>query len=350
MRAVGGATSWRLRRAAGLAVAMCLVVVGATACTGEPAPEPTPTPTAEETTEPAPTGVRVGVVLPAPTDPVAVAFHDAADELDALAEERKGEVASVRAVVPDDRQFEPDIAALLAEEGADLVCVLGTDGPRTARRLADRFPATRFCALGAPRDVGPDNLDLFEIAHEELGHVLGVVVEAASPNAPVAVVVEDESDPRARRRAGARAALAGAGPLVDVVVGDAAAAAELTDEDAPALATAIVDVSDPGVGAVVAASARSWIGPRALVVEASEPRALARWSVRADVVVGTAVQRLVDPAAAVQPPLGFAEEVFSLTFTEDAPEAVRAASTAAADEIAQGTRDPLAPQAAPASG
>lgn len=346
MRAVGGATGWRLRRAAGLVVTLCLVA-GSAACTGDPVPEPAPTPTADETAEPAPTGVRVGVVLPAPTDPVAVAFHGAADELDALAEEWKGDVASVRAVTPDDRQFEPDVAALLAEEGADLVCVLGADGPRTARRLAERFPATRFCALGAPRDVGPPNVDLFEVAHEELGHVLGVAVDTASPDAAVAVVLEDESDPRTRRRAGARAALTGADPLVLLVVGDAAAAAELTDEDAPALATAIVDVSDPGVAAVVAASARSWIGPRALVVDASEERSLARWSLRADVIVGTAVRRLVDPSARVQPPLGFAEEVFSLTFADDAPEAVPAASMAAAEEIAQGSRDPLAPRTAP---
>jgi hypothetical protein len=343
VRAVGSATNWRLRRVAWLAVAVGLAA-GLTACTNELVPEPTPTPTPAETSEPAPSGVRVGVVLPAPTDPVAVAFHDVEDDLDALAAERKGDIASVRAVVPDERQFEPDLAALLAEEGADLVCILGTDGPRTARQLADRFPATRFCALGVPREVGPDNLDLFEVAYEELGHVLGVVVDSASPAAPVAIVLGDESEPRTRRRAGARAALTGADPLVDVVIGDATAAAELTGDDAPRLATAIVDVSDPGVAAVVAAAARSWIGPRALPIDTSETDPLLRWSVRADVVVDTAVQRLISPSAPVQPPLGFAEEVFSLSFASDAPEAVRSASLAAADEIVAGTREPLAPQ------
>lgn len=323
---------------------MCLVA-GLAACTGEPVPEPAPTPTAAETSEPAPTGVRVGVVLPAPTDPAAAAFHDVEDQLDVLAEERKGDIVSVRSVVPDDQGFEPDIAALLAEQGVDLICILGTDGPRTARRLADRFPATQFCALGPPRDVGPENLDLFEIAHEELGHVLGAVVDVAAAGAPVAVVLGDESEPRTRRRAGARAALAGADPLVDVVTADAVAAARLTEEDAPPLATVLVDVSDTGVAAVVAASARSWVGPEALATDANTD-ALLRWSLRADVVVGTAVQRLVAPSARVQPPLGLAEDVFSLTFAGDAPDAVRSAGAVAAEEIASGVRDPLAPRTA----
>jgi hypothetical protein len=95
----------------------------------------------------------VAVVLPSPDDPRAVAFLDPAGELDALVEGRVGDVAAARTVVPDDADFVVDVAALLADGGTDLVCVLGGDGVRAALSLADRFPATRFCALG-PRGRG----------------------------------------------------------------------------------------------------------------------------------------------------------------------------------------------------
>jgi hypothetical protein len=92
----------------------------------------------------------VAVVLPAEGTARAAAFLAAADELAQLAEDRGGDVADVRSVVPDDPEFVPDVAALLADQGTDLVCVLGEDGVPVVLQLADRFPATRFCAIGEP--------------------------------------------------------------------------------------------------------------------------------------------------------------------------------------------------------
>lgn len=316
-----------------------------TACTADPAPEPSPPPPAEEATEPAPSGVRVAVVLPAAATARAAAFLDAAGELAQLAEEPGGDVASVRTVVPDTPEFVPDIAALLAEEGADLVCVLGEDGAPVVAELADRFPATRFCAIGRARDGQPGNLDLIEVAQEELGHVLGVAVGAVAGDDPAGVVLGDDGTEADRRRAGARAALTGSQLAVDAVVADATAVTELVDAlDGIGLASVLVDLADPVLATAVAATAPTWVGPRGVPIDASAGSAIVRWSLRADVLVGTSVGRLlgVEEAAEVTV-LGFGQDAFTLTFSDAVPSSVRAATEAAAEELATGTRDPLEP-------
>lgn len=343
MQAAGGrhrsGTRWRRVASVG-----SLIAVIAAACTDQPEPAPPATPPAEEAVDPAPTGVQVGVVMPARTDPASAEFHDADAQLADLAEERAGDVAGIRAVVPDEAGFEVDIAALMVEEGADLVCVLGSDGVRTARALSSRFPAARFCALGDPLAEGPDNVELFAVAHEELGHVIGIALAASARGGPVGLVLDGDRDAQMRRRAGARAALSGADVAIDAIVGDAAAAASLV-EDVPELALEILalDVTDPGPAAILAASAPTWVGPRAIAVDAPDSAALARWSLRADVVVAAAVDALVDGREPDAPPLGFTQGLFRVTFAEDIPDAVRGAIDAAADELGRGTRDPLAP-------
>lgn len=321
------------------------------ACTPEPVPDPSPTPTAEETSE-APSGVRVAVVLPPVGDPSAATFLDPSADLARLAEERVGDVARIEPVVLDDADFVPDTAAYLAETGADLVCLLSSDGGTAVRALADRFPATRFCAIAPARDDLPDNVDLLDIDHEALGHVLGVA--AGSVGSTVGIVLGDDAPDRIRRRDGARAALAEDEVPVDTVVTDPVGAGDLVATVAEAdLDVLIVDGADAGVASVVAAAVPAWVGPRGVAVDASAGPAFVRWSLRADAVIGAAIDGLVGERDPDTPDvLGFDEEVFTLSFTEGIDERRRAAVVEAAEQLAAGTRDPLGTrrQAGPAEG
>jgi hypothetical protein len=321
------------------------------ACTATESPTPAPSPTPDAMTEPAPSGVTVAVVLPAPDDPRSAAFLDADGQLDALVEERVGDVAAARTVVPDDADFVLDVAALLADGGTDLVCVLGGDGVRVALALADRFPATRFCALGPPREGQPPNVDLFDVAHEELGHVLGVAVRGAAGTGQAGLVLGDDGDDAVRRRAGARAALAGTPVGVDAVVRDATEVTELIDAlDDVDLAALLVDHADPVLATALAALAPLWVGPRGVPIDSSAGSPVVRWSLRADVVVGASLDRLVGAEEdEVLTTLGSAHDLFVLTFADGVAEGVRTATEAAAEELAAGTRDPLAPPEGTAS-
>lgn len=314
----------------------------AAACTGSPSP-PVPTPTPTVTDEPAPSGVAVAVVLPPADDPASSTFVDVEERLDDLASSRIGDVAGVRAVAVDDADFLPDTAALLADAGTDLVCVLGTDGVRTVLDLADRYPASRFCALGDLRDELPANVDVFEVAHEELGHALGTAAAGLTAGAPVGIVIGDDDAERTRRRSGARAALATSSVVIDAAVDGAESAADLVaaanDAD-ESLAVVLLDTASTSIAAATAGSARWWIGPAGLT--ADDPAAL-RWGLRADVVVGAAVDRLVLPDEPDLPTrLGFAQELFSIRYDDQVPDEVRDAVRVVADELARGVRDPLA--------
>jgi basic membrane lipoprotein Med (substrate-binding protein (PBP1-ABC) superfamily) len=349
VRAVSGVGAARWRAVA----ASTLAAVALAGCTDDAPPPPTPTPTADETTEPAPTGVRIAVVLPPRSDPASVLFADVERQLAELEAERLGDVAGVRAVVPDGEDFVVDVAALLADAGTDLVCVLGDAGLQTVLDLADRFPASRFCAVGEARENQPVNVDVFEVAHEELGHVLGVATAVAVSDAPVGLVLGGDDDARIRRRAGARAALAGVEVSLDGVVTDVAEAAELATaagDDTPA--AIIIDVADGAVGSVLAAAAPAWIAPRGLAIEDAGGADIVRWSVGVDVIVAAALDRLLSGEPPVEGPvaLGFAEGLFTLAFAEGVDDAVRAATQVAADELARGVRDPLESRAPRSTG
>lgn len=310
-----------------------------TACT-EQVPEPAPSPSPEESSEPAPSGVSVAVVLVPPGGGPSLPADDVEGRLATLAAERVGDVASIRPVTVDDVDFVPDTAALLADGGTDVVCVLGGSGPRTVLDLADRFPATRFCAAGEPRDDLPANVDLFGIDHEALGHVLGVVAASLAGDRPLGVVTDDDGDERARRRTGLRAALASSALVLDAAIADVDAAAELADAvaqgDEP-LAALVIDTSSTAVAELLAPAATSWIGPSDLTPDTA---AAVQWSIQVDAIISAAVDRVVSPDEVDGPRvLGFAEEVFALRYEEGVPEAVRDAATVAADEIARGTRD-----------
>jgi hypothetical protein len=340
-------TRTRRRLALPLVTAVLLVV----GCTSSPEPAPPPSPEPDEAAEPTPSGIRVAVVLPPAGDPMAAAFLDVPGELATMSEGRVGDVAAVRSVQPDGAGFVQDVAALLADQGEDLVCVLGDDGVRTVLTLADRFPATRFCAIAPPRDGQPDNVELFDVAHEEVGHVLGAALAATVGTGEAGIVLGDDGGNVARRRAGARAALAGTDVLVDTVVTDASEVTALVGvlEDAE-LDAVLVDLADPVLATAVAGAAPGWIGPRGVPIDASAGAAVVRWSLRADVIVGEAVDRLIGNADDDQATtLGVGDDVLTLTFADDVAEAVRTAAEVAIAELAAGVRDPVGPSAPDAS-
>jgi hypothetical protein len=321
-----------------------LLLVLAAACTGsEPPPSPEPDPTPAE--EPAPSGVDVAVVLPPEGDPTSLALVDAEARLDDLAEDRVGDVARIRTVRVDDADFVPDTAALLADGGSDLVCVLGNGGQQVVADLASRFPATRFCAVGGPDPDGPRNVDAFEVAHEELGHVLGTAAALLAAERPVGIVLGDETDERARRRAGAVAALDGAELAVDTAVAGPDEAADLVAalSDAPPLGVVLLDTTSAALTEALQEAAPLRVAPAGT---AAEPPATVRWSIRIDTIVGAAVDRVVvpdEPEPLLR--LGFAQQLFSLSFEAAVPEEVADAVEVVADELARGVRDPLTPVA-----
>jgi hypothetical protein len=319
-------------------VAGVLAVVG---CTEDADPSPPPDPTPEAAITPSPSGVRVAVVLP--EDDVASAeIEHGREALDQLAEDRTGDVAALRTVVADESVFQPDLAALLADDGHDLVCIIGQDGARTALELGDRFPATRFCAVGTPREEQPVNVDLFDVAFEELGHVLGVVAaEVAGDDGEVALVRADDRRDRARRRAGLVAGIGDTAVTVDRRASDRSDPRGLVEEleDAGPDVT-FVDAAGT-VGRAVAEDA-----PGALIVpsmlaedEAVAARAIATYELRPDVIVDAAVDRWLDEDDRGDV-LGFADGVFVVELADAVPEAAAAYEDAVAALVA-GEGDPI---------
>lgn len=325
-----------MRRCRSLAALVLLV-----ACTGSD-PTPTPTPTPTSTDEPAPSGVEVAVVLPPADGPTSLTLVDVEERLEDLAAERVGDVARIRTVTVDDAGFVPDTAALLADGGADLVCVLGTEGARVVADLASRFPASRFCAIGELAGERPENVDLFDLAHEELGHVLGSAAALLAGGDAVGVVLAGDTDERTRRRAGARAALASSSVVVDGSVADVAEATELVasiEEAGTELAVVLIDTASTSVAEVLSRAAPIPVGPAGL---ATDIPASVRWSVRVDAIVGAAVDRVVSPDDPDLPTrLGFAQRVFAIGFEDEVTDEVRSAIEVVADELARGVRDPL---------
>jgi hypothetical protein len=326
--------------------AILLAALLVTACTTT-APTPDPTPSPSPTDEPAPSGVDVAVVLPPAEDPTSLTLLDVDERLEDLANERVGDVARIRAVTVDDAGFVPDTAALLADGGADLVCVLGTDGADVVVDLAARFPAARFCATGDPGLERPDNVDLFDLAHEELGHVLGTGAALLAEGDGVGVVLGGDTDERVRRRAGARAALASSSVVLDGTVEDVAGATGLVDALAgpgDGLAVVLLDTSSTSLAEVLSTAAPRRLAPAGL---ATDTPATVRWSVRVDAIVDAAVDRVVAPDETDRPDrLGFAQRTFAISFEDDVPIAVRDTLQVVADELARGVRDPLAAVAA----
>lgn len=324
-RAVAGCPWWTV-------IAAALVLAG---CTGTPTPPPTPAPTPEAAPAPSPSGLRIGVVLP-PADVTSEEdLDELASDLEELTAERSADVATVRTVVPDGARFSADVAGLLAADGYDLVCVLDPAGARIAQEVADRHPATRFCAVGAARDATAPNVDLLDVAHEELGHAVGTVVTVLADGGAVGLVLGDDAAERTRRAAGLRAALVGADLVLDAVASDVDldAVADLVGDADPDVL--VVDAAGPLGGALLADGPDLSAAP-ATVGRTDPPVTSLTWQVRPSAIVGAVVDRLVDRGGDDVDALGFADGVFEVTLDAGAPDAARTALDEIVAELAGG--------------
>jgi hypothetical protein len=318
-----------------------VLLVAAAACTAdeEPAPDPPPDAEAEEAS---PGGARVGVVLPSADRTTPEALEVARVQLAELEEDRLGDIAAVRTVVPDDEVFAGDLAALLADDGYDLVCLFGAGGSRKVLDLADRFPSTRFCSTGTRPDDGPDTVDLFELAHEELGATLGAVAATLAGDGTVGLIRGDGRGDRADRRRGALASLAASDVVLDVALDEGQASSELLDVATEADPDVVlVDAEDAIATEVLDTLGALAVGPVALDEDATGPAV--GWELRLDAVVDASVTRLLDADVVVPARLGFREGAFEVVIDDGLPQVVATTFASVRDAIAAGDRDPVAP-------
>lgn len=327
-----------LRRVAAAVLAVLTLV----ACTDAELPDEGPPPA--DTADQAPSGLRVAVVLAVEDGGTDTATVDQLrDRLVELDEERGAEIADLRVTVPDGPGFVGDIAALFAGDGRDLVCLLGDVPAPVVVDLADRFPATRFCAVGTDRGDLPANVQLIGVAQEELGFVLGAAALALAEGGGVAVLSDVDRSDRTRRRVGIAAALGEAGPVLQVPLDDDGgvdldAFGELrdaADEDGE-LGAYVIDASPAVTTQLIAA-----LPPGSVVAPARDTDDLdvaVRYGIDVGAIVARALDRLVDEAPADLGEVGFGRDAFDLD-TSSAPEAVGAAVEAARQLVLAGEVD-----------
>lgn len=180
------------------AAAVCLLALGLGACTGggqdtvTPAPTPSPAATPAELTSAA-------VVLP----PRGSISEEAADTLERAIETTVSAADSdvaLRVVQPDGPEFVAGIAGLLADDGFDLVCVLGQAGTAAVATLALQQPGTRFCMVG-PVDEGPENLWAPALRHREAAWLAGVAAALADGSGPVGMIFREGQPALSAKRA-----------------------------------------------------------------------------------------------------------------------------------------------------
>lgn len=332
-----------------VAVASVLAsVLAATGCT-PPGPVEDPQPPPAEEADPAPSGLRVGVVLVVDEGTDTASVDELETALEALAEERADTVATLRTVVPAPLTFAADAAGLLAADGADLVCLLGDVGAGVVIDLAGRFPGTRFCATGSTSDDLPGNVHLLEVAQEQLGYALGTLASAIADGDDVLVLTADDRTDRTRRREGVTRALGTApdvlrlpfvaedtGRVLDVEELRARLDARAEDRGAlgavildapPDLVTAALEILPPGTALV---PARGTAGRDDLVV---------RYRIEVAAIVAGALDRLAAEEPPEPRPLGAAEGAFTLLLSGAAPEELGALRDATIAALAAGRVD-----------
>lgn len=169
-------------RAAGALLALLVLLP---ACLrSAPAPDPSPGPTAPTTAAPSPvSGLRIAVVLPPATLATTASIAATRADLDALRQRFGSDIASLRVVQPDTPAFVADVTDVVAEGGADLVCVVGPGAGAVVLEAAPRFPTTEFCATpatAAPEEL-PPNVLLVDVRVEELAFLAGAAARLADP-------------------------------------------------------------------------------------------------------------------------------------------------------------------------
>ncbi len=162
-------------------VALLLVALVLTACEGgqpRPAPSPTPTPLLEASPTPV-TGLSVAVVLPPPDVATEAERASLKAAINDLGRAHREGIGQLRVVDPDGLSFVGDTAALLAREGVDLVCALGTGAIDQIVQIASDYPSTRFCVAPATPRRTPGNVLPINVRVEEMGYLAGVAAGMA---------------------------------------------------------------------------------------------------------------------------------------------------------------------------
>ncbi|MBW3659476.1 MAG: BMP family ABC transporter substrate-binding protein [Actinobacteria bacterium] len=174
------------RRAAGTLLAALLLLPACLRSGPEPAPSPSPT--APVTAAPSPaTGLEVAVVLPPASLGAAAGAAATREDLDDLRRRLGADIRSLRVVQPDAPAFVADVTEVVAEGGADLVCVVGPGAGEVVLAAAPRFPTTEFCATPATAaaELVPPNVLLIDVRVEEVAFLAGVAARLADrPRAP----------------------------------------------------------------------------------------------------------------------------------------------------------------------
>jgi basic membrane lipoprotein Med (substrate-binding protein (PBP1-ABC) superfamily) len=343
---------WRARTPSGVLVALVLLLA---ACTnGDAASEPVPSPPVPAPAPAPPIGARVAVVLP-PTsvlDPaVLTALEAQLAELGADAGESVRELAGYPAADP---RFVEDVTVWLAEQGTDLVCVLGERAEAVVVELAARYRDVRFCAVpssppatdGVDTEVD-DRIVRVDLRVEELGYLVGVAARTEAGEAPIGLVLGGDELPGERFREGLLAGLAGAEVVEADVPPDEGAS--LADRVEAVLAADVgLVVLDGGVGVSealeVVGDRAAVMAPRAVVDAGGAGPVALSWSVRWDLALAAPLASLVDDAdEPVQVTVGLADEVFDVAVGERASGSTAAALTTASDGIVRGVLDPSVP-------
>lgn len=177
-----------------MALAACLVV-GCTGGAGEDI-SPAPTGVASETSI-VPT--RVAVVLP----PLGAPAEDIAQlrrSIDSVVASSARNV-ELRFVQPDGPEFVGDVAAVLAGDGWDLVCVLHPVGVEDVAAVAARLPGTHFCVDSSRAIESPANLWAPRPRYAETSFLVGVAAGLVARGGVVAALVREGQPALAVKRA-----------------------------------------------------------------------------------------------------------------------------------------------------
>lgn len=179
-------------RRAVVAAAAVLAVVGCTS----PAPDgadPSPTPAEVEETGASgseSTGTRIAVVVP-PSGQVAVAEAAAlASAAEALAEDPPQGVETIRVTRATSSAFARDLAHLAADDGYDVVCIVGTGAAELALELARSRRETRVCTTDGRITGGPVNL--VAVAVDPVALVQAGAAAIGTAPAPVGLLVSQQ--------------------------------------------------------------------------------------------------------------------------------------------------------------